>query len=46
MFDLYRIYRGGVWFFIADRARAAYRNYTTPDVPFDALGFRCAKGKR
>jgi formylglycine-generating enzyme required for sulfatase activity len=39
----YRGLRGGSWFSAAYRMRAAFRFWYTPDLGFDASGFRCAQ---
>jgi formylglycine-generating enzyme required for sulfatase activity len=32
--------RGGGWFFVPQYARVAYRDYSTPGLRYDGLGFR------
>ena len=40
-----RVYRGGSWSSYARSVRSAYRHYWTPDIRYDFLGFRCARGQ-
>jgi formylglycine-generating enzyme required for sulfatase activity len=38
----YRVFRGGCWFFDAERCRSANRNGSTPGLRYNVLGFRLA----
>ncbi|MFV8753993.1 formylglycine-generating enzyme family protein [Nannocystaceae bacterium ST9] len=40
-----RVFRGGGWRVVARFVRAAYRNARDPDVRYDDLGFRLARGQ-
>ena len=39
-----RVLRGGSWVNHAINARVANRNYNNPDVEYNYIGFRCARG--
>ena len=40
----YRVLRGGDWVDVAVSSRCADRNYYSPDVNDDLIGFRCVRG--
>jgi serine/threonine protein kinase/formylglycine-generating enzyme required for sulfatase activity len=40
-----RVIRGGCWSYTADSARATYRYWYAPEVPYFGLGFRVARGQ-
>jgi formylglycine-generating enzyme required for sulfatase activity len=39
----FRVFRGGSWGYDAIGCRAAFRDYSTPSIPFSAFGFRLAR---
>jgi formylglycine-generating enzyme required for sulfatase activity len=39
-----RVYRGGVWSYVASDVRCANRDHYHPDFPGAAIGFRCVRG--
>jgi len=40
----YRVLRGGSWYNFAVSTRVAYRDVSYPDVEYNYIGFRCARG--
>jgi len=39
-----RVLRGGAWYYDPDDCRAAGRNYRTPDLRGNGIGFRVCRG--
>ena len=39
----FRVVRGGSWYYYADYCRAAGRDYDSPGIRYDYLGFRLAR---
>jgi uncharacterized repeat protein (TIGR03803 family) len=39
-----RVLRGGLWYYSADYARCAYRDYINPTAASYGIGFRCVRG--
>jgi len=40
----YRLLRGGLWYGSAGLTRCAYRDFGSPSLAYDVVGFRCVRG--